>query len=521
MGDGHGWSEPLSTHDYDAIVIGAGLGGLAAGGLLAHRGMSTAIFEQAPRVGGCCGSLRHGDYQFDVGATVVLFLDVIERFFRSTGREMARYVQFLPIEPLFEVVDQERRRFQIPTSPLETGELFASFSEEDGEGWRRFAEAAESGMAAAMTQIFTRRFQTLSDAREIARTSPSMTSDRSSLLHSFEKTLRSYFRSESILGALSLASYSVGLPPALAPGYAAFLSYAEHQGSYYPKGGMKALPEGMATAFAEDGGEIHLGARVSGILTEERRVVGVRLGDGREIRSRVVVGDINAKAIYGQLLPRSEVPLWARLALRSLRLSQSSCMLKLGIEGDEGFGAHHTLYSGGLEALNRIWFDDYERGRPSRGGYLLASIPSRTDPSLAPPGHHVVHLHTLAPYQLADGASWDDIQRREADRMLDFLEADFGVRLRERIRFAHLSTPLELEREVGLHRGALYGLESGLLSTSMFRPRMRSPIFDGLYLAGSSVHLGGGIPVCIGSGMIAADLVCEDASLAQSGSSGP
>jgi phytoene dehydrogenase-like protein len=274
---------------------------------------------------------------------------------------------------------------------------------------------------------------------------------------------------------------------------------------------MKAIPEGMAKAFEEDGGEVHLESRVNEILTEGRRAIGVRLADGREVRSDVVIGDINAKAIYGKMLPRAVVPRWARLALRSLTLSQSSCMLKLGIEGDEGFGAHHTLFSGGLEAMNRIWFEDYERGRPSQGGYLLASVPSKTDASLAPAGHHVVHLHTLAPYELANGGSWDDIREGESDRMLDFLERDFGVSVRDRIRYAQLSTPLDLEREVGLYRGALYGIESGLLSTSMFRPRMRSPIVDGLYLAGSSVHLGGGIPVCIGSGMIAADLVGEDA----------
>jgi phytoene desaturase len=500
----------MENRDYDAIVIGAGLGGLAAAGVLAHRGLRAAIFEQAPRVGGCCGSVQHGDYQFDVGATVVLFLDVIEQYFQATGRDMKEYVQFLPIDPLFEVVDPEGLRFQIPTSAQETGRIFASFSDEDGEGWKRFAQAAESGMSQAMTELFTTPMQTFEDAMQISRSGPSMSGDRSSMLQSFETTLRSFFRSESILGALSLGSYSVGLPPALAPGYAAFLSYSEHQGSYYPRGGMKGIPEGMARAFEEDGGEIHLESPVAEILTEGRRALGVRLADGREVRSPVVIGDINAKVIYGEMLPRDVVPLWARLALRSLALSQSSSMLKLGIEGDEGFGAHHTLFSEGLEAMNRIWFDDYERGRPSRGGYLLASVPSKTDPSLAPPGHHVVHLHTLAPYELADGSSWEDIRDAESDRMLDFLREDFGVDVRDRVRFKQLSTPLDLERNVGLHRGALYGLESSLLSTSMFRPRMRSPLVDGLYLAGSSVHLGGGIPVCLGSGMIVADMVTRD-----------
>lgn len=498
------------TRDYDVVVIGSGLGGLAAAGILAHRGLRTAIFEQAPRVGGCCGSVRHGDYQFDVGATVVLFSHLIEQYYQAIGRSMADYVEFLPIDPLFQIVDPDGKRFEIPTSPEETGRVFASFSREDGEGWRRFSKTAETGMARAMTELFTAPLQTFADAREISRSLPSMGGDRGYLLQSFETTLRSFFRSESILGALSLASYSVGLPPALAPGYAAFLSYSEHQGSYYPRGGMKAIPEGMARAFAQDGGEIHLESPVAAILTEGRRAMGLRLADGRELRARVVISDVNARVVYGRLLPRTLLPRWARLAVRSLALSQSSAMLMLGVEGDEGFGGHHTLFSTGLEAMNRIWFEDYERGRPSRGGYLLASVPSATDASLAPPGHHVVHLHTLAPYALSGGRKWDDIREAEAERMLDFLERDFGVALRDRVRFMRLSTPVDLERDVGLHRGALYGLESGLLSTAMFRPRMRSSVIDNLYLAGSSVHLGGGIPPCLGSGMIAADMVTED-----------
>ncbi|MHC4506719.1 MAG: phytoene desaturase family protein, partial [Planctomycetota bacterium] len=234
------------ARDYDAVVIGAGVGGLAAAGVLAHRGLRTAIFEQAPRVGGCCRSVLHGDYQFDVGVTVVLFLEVIEQYFRATGREMADYVEFLPIEPLLEVVEPGARRFRIPTSPEETGRVFAGLSAADGEGWRRFAEAAGSGMAQAMTELFTTPMQTFADAKQISRRFPSLAGDRRSLTKSFESILRSFFTNESILGALSLASYSVGLPPALAPGYAAFLGYSEHRGSYYPRGGMKSIPEGMA-----------------------------------------------------------------------------------------------------------------------------------------------------------------------------------------------------------------------------------------------------------------------------------
>jgi phytoene desaturase len=496
--------------DYDVVVIGAGLGGLTSAGLLANRGLRVGVFEQAPRIGGCCGSVQSGDYQFDVGATLVLFLGVIERYFTSIERSMSDYIDFLPIDPLLQVVDNEKRRFAVPTSVDETGKVFGEICAASGEGWKRYAEEASSGLLSSMADLFAVPMQNFQDARKIAEDPSSPSGSAPPMLQSFESTLRSFFKHDSILGAFSHSSYSVGLPPALAPGYAAFLNYSEHDGAYYPRGGMKALPEGIARALKEDGGEIHLGARVESVLTQGRKAIGVRLADGREVRARVVIGDINVKALYGEMLPKDRVPLWARLALSSLKLSQSSVMLMLGIEGDEGFDAQNTMFTQGLEPMNRIWFDDYERGCPSQGGYLFASVPSFTDPSLAPPGHHVVHLHTLAPYNLAGGRNWDDIRDEEAERILNFLEADFGLFLRDRIRCMRLSTPVDLERDVGLFRGALYDLESGPLSTSMFRPRMRSSLLDHLYLTGASVHLGGGIPTCIGSGIIAADMVTED-----------
>jgi phytoene dehydrogenase-like protein len=219
--------------DYDVIVIGAGLGGLSSAGVLARRGFKTAVFEQAPRVGGCCGSVRHGDYQFDVGATVILFLEVIEQYFERVGRKLDERIEFLPIDPVFHVIDRDRRHRDIPTAAEETGRIFASLSDADGEAWKRYVHTAETGMTKSMMQMFTKPLQSFADMaapmgsgsgsgkagqeRGAGAKRSRPPSDLKFFFKSFESTLRSFFENDSILGALSVGPYAACLSLDLLP----------------------------------------------------------------------------------------------------------------------------------------------------------------------------------------------------------------------------------------------------------------------------------------------------------------
>jgi len=184
-------------------------------------------------------------------------------------------------------------------------------------------------------------------------------------------------------------------------------------------------------------------------------------------------------------------------------------MIMLGLDTEPDLPGHHTFCYTNLKEMNRIWFEDYLNGKIPSGGFMLISWPSHADPSMAPEGHHCLNLVTFAPYKLAEG-DWDSIKEKYLEDTLDMMERFFHLDLRDHITVARVNTPYDLERQLLHPCGAVYGLQNDFFSTAMFRPRMRSRLFQGLYLAGASVHLGGGVPTTVGSGVCVGELVEED-----------
>lgn len=333
--------------DYDVIVIGAGLGGLSAGAMLAKQGFKTLVCEHNSRVGGCCSSFEHEGYTFDMGASIV---------------EMAWIID----------------------------ELFAR-------------------------------------------------------------------------------------------------------------------------VFEEFGGEIRFDSTVRRILMEGNRAVGVELADGTQIRSRLVLSNINAKTLYLDLIGRDKIPGWAARAVDSYELSIPCPMIMLGMDAAPELEAHHTICYGTMQETNSAYFDYFKKGKLHDGGMMIICWPTNADPSLAPEGHHALNIVTLAPYDLAEG-DWDSMKDAYLETMLNAVEKKFHINLRDHITTAKVNTPKDFERALLHPRGAVYGLNNDLFSTAMFRPGLRSRVVKGLYLAGASTHFGGGVPTTVGSGVAVSGLIEKDFS---------
>jgi phytoene desaturase len=495
--------------DYDAVVIGAGLGGLSCAAILAQSGMKVAVCENTGWVGGCCSSMELEGYRFDIGASVVELSWIIDEFFEAAGRKTSDYIDFIPVDPIYGFVTEDGKRFSYPVDKDATREVLAGFSRQDAEAWDRFAKMGSELITGAFGPIMTSPFMTFSDAVKLAADNPKMISYMRYMLMNFESTLCSFFKSDKVRASMSLQSYFVGLPPALCPGYIAFLAYSEHEGIFYPRGGMIEIPKAIGKVLAECGGEIKFNARVKKVLVEGGRASGVELVDGTQIRSKLVVSNINAKTLYLEHIGREYLPSWAVKAMESYEISIPAPMIMLGLDTKPNLDAHHTFCYTTLEEMNAIWFEDYYAKKLPDRGFMLISWPTHADPSMAPEGHHCLNLVTFAPYELADG-DWDDLRERYLETQLDFLEKKFGLDIRDHITVARVSTPKDFEKMYLHPGGAVSALQNDIMASAFFRPRLRSRAVKGLYLTGASTHFGGGVPPTIGSGIAASKLILED-----------
>jgi all-trans-retinol 13,14-reductase len=281
-------------------------------------------------------------------------------------------------------------------------------------------------------------------------------------------------------------------------------------GAAYPIGGGEQIAAALMPTIERAGGCLVVGARVERVLVEEGRAVGVRMIDGRELRSACVVSDAGIRTTYEQLLPDAASDVAEpTVAVRALRPSLGHLCLYVGVEsidrpsvGSSNIWVHPSVdYDGNLDRF----VADVNAPFP----FLFISFPSAKDPSFAArhPGRHTVEIVTMAPYEHFAawrstawhhrGHEYEAAKDRLARRMLDALD-EHVPRLSASIRTWELSTPLSTEHFTGALRGAAYGLDHGPHRFTCRYLRPRTPI-DGLYLTGQDVGTCGIMGALVGA----------------------
>ncbi len=497
--------------DYDAVVIGAGLGGLTTASLLARNGLKTLVLEQSDIIGGCCSTYEAEGYKFDVGASIVEIIQPMERFFEMMGKRREDYVELLACDPIYSFITPDGRRFSYPTDIDATTRVIESIAPEDVEGWKKFSSLGLEMIDRMMDAMMLSPMKTLPEALRMVARNPEAVRFLPLLLRTHQGVTRKYYRNPTIQSSVAFQSYFAGAPPEIGSGIFGFIALTEHMGIYYPRGGMIAIPEGIRRAGEEHGLEVRTGRKVEEILVRERTAGGVRLEDGTEITSRIVVSNVNAKVAYLKMVGPENLPGWAVKAISSYRHSMPCPMIYVGLDARPELEAHHTVVTGSIETMNEVWNNYYQRDLIPKNAMSLVCWPSEADPSLAPQGHHVLNFLCNAPVPYAPlGDNWDRIKDRYREEAIEELERRVLPGIRGHITYLDASTPLDFERRLLSPQGSIYGLFSDMTSLALFRPHARSRAIRNLYLTGSSTHLGGGVPTTIASGIITSGYILRD-----------
>jgi phytoene dehydrogenase-like protein len=317
------------------------------------------------------------------------------------------------------------------------------------------------------------------------------------------------FESDAVRGALAcravqytaMGPWSAGTTAVLLADSAGNDGGAPGQSSI-AKGGPGALAEALAAAARAFGAEIRTGAEVEAVLTRNHRATGVALADGSEIAARVVVSAADPKRTLTTLVDPVEIGPHLRWRASNIRTPGTVSKVNLALSGLPSFdGAEPERLQGriviahSIDHLERA-FDASKYGRISEDPYLEATIPTISDPSLAPERQHVMSIVAQwTPYALRDG-DWGAERDRLADLVVKTMER-FAPGLSDLIVGRQVITPVDLEAEYGLSGGHVYHAEPGLDQFFVWRPlfghaRYRFGL-PGLYLCGSGAHPGGGV----------------------------
>jgi phytoene dehydrogenase-like protein len=287
----------------------------------------------------------------------------------------------------------------------------------------------------------------------------------------------------------------------------------------FSRGGTGAISNAIADAARESGVEIRTKAPVGKILVKNGRACGVALQDGEELSANVVSSSVDPHLTFEKFLEPSELPADFLEGVRRYKFRGSSGKVNLALDALPNFkclpgpGAHlrgAVSISPSMEYMERA-YDDAKYGHFSRKPYIDMVIPSLTDPSVAPPGKHVLSCFVqYAPYKLAQG-TWDDQKQAFGDNVINTI-AEYAPNIKEIIVGRQVLTPLDLEREFGLTQGNIFQGELSLEQLFFLRPvagwaYYRTPIHN-LYMCGSATHPGGGIMGA--NGRIASQVILKE-----------
>jgi phytoene dehydrogenase-like protein len=270
------------------------------------------------------------------------------------------------------------------------------------------------------------------------------------------------------------------------------------------RGGTGAISNAIASAAREAGVEIRTEAPIAKILVREGRARGVVLANGDEIEADVVSSSVDPRITFMRMLGEEHLPPEFVEGVSRYKFRGSSGKVNMALEGLPNFtclpGEGHHLrgaisISPGIDYMERA-YDDAKYGRFSRNPYIDIVIPSLTDPSIAPPGKHVMSCFVqYAPYHLAE-SNWDAQREAFGDTVVNTI-AQYAPNFKDLILHRQVVTPLDLERDWGLSEGNIFQGELSLEQLFFLRPvpgwaSYRTPV-KGLYMCGSATHPGGGI----------------------------
>lgn len=536
-----------------AVIIGSGIGGISLGIRLQSLGIDTTIVERLDAPGGRAYVRREQGFTFDMGPTVLTVPHFIEELFAlergkpmlndpdfpaeilgddvrvrdgiSGGPKTTEYVTIRPILPFYRIYFDDGTFFDYDGDPESTRSQILALAPDDLDGYERFHLDAKAIFERGFLELGYTHFDGVWDMLKVIPDLLRLDAVRT--LFSFTSR---YFKSDKLRQVFSFETLLVGGNPLRVPAIYAMIHFVEKTwGIHYAMGGTGALVAAMVKKFEELGGKIRYNSGVSRILVTApdgkpasrfgaKRARGVILEDGTEIGADFVVSNGDYAHTYLKMVDPGLRTWNADIKVKNTKQSMSLVVVYFGFKKTDApldLRHHNIILGPRYEALLGEIFDQRILS-PDFSQYL--HIPTLTDPSMAPDGHHAAYTLVPVPHN-GSGIDWSVQGPKLVDTVMRFLdERGYIPGLLENLVHKSFITPDYFEGTLDAYLGNAFGPEPRLTQSAYFRPHNRSEDIGGLYLVGAGAQPGAGTPSVMMSAKMTARCIAEDFGIALDGS---
>ena len=488
-----------------AVVIGAGIGGIATAARLAKNGYDVTVLEKESTPGGRANQIVREGHRFDIGPTLFLMPEIWEETFAALGEKLSDHLELKRIDPTYRVHFDDGLQLELTSDigkmqvQLENVEktAFTGFLNYIAEGSKHYKMSVE--------KFVGRNFYSLLDYFSLGNLP--LLFQLKALKKHYTNTSR-FFKDERLKAAFTFQNMYLGLSPYDAPATYSLLQYTElAEGVWYPMGGMYAAIQALVNVAEKLGVKFIYETPVKTMKEERGKIKSVITEDGREFKADIFVGNADLPYIYKELLPENK----EAKKLENKLYTCSTIMFYWGVDKEYPQIAHHNVFLGGdyKASFDQIFNDHTLPEVPS----YYVHAPARTDKAAAPDGQET--LYVLVPVGHLDARTeqdWEALVDRARETVFARLAKEMGAHdLREHIKFEIVYQPSVWKKRFNLEKGAAFGLSHNFWQVGYLRPQNRHKQYKNLYFAGASTHPGTGLPIVLLSARLTTERILKEA----------
>jgi len=485
----------------NVIVIGAGFAGMAAATSLAQQGFRVQVLEKHDQPGGRARAFSAQGFTFDMGPSWYWMPDVFEKYFQKFGKTTADYYELQRLDPSYTVIFGENDYMPVPAKMPALHALFESLEPGSSQKLDAFLKQAAYKYEVGINQLVYkpgRSFTEFLDWRLLVDVF------RMDVFQSMHQHVRKFFQNERIIKLMEFPVLFLGALPQNTPALYSLMNYADISlGTWYPRGGMYKIVEGMAALAESVGVEFLYNQEVNWLETEGTSIKRVHTTE-KIFTADVVVAGSDYHHVENQLLPPAQRSYsdsyWSKRVM-----APSSLIFYLGINKKlENLQHHNLFFDEDFEPHAR---EIYETPRWPTNPLFYVSAPSKTDAGVAPEGcENLFILIPVAPDLQDDEAT----REKYYDLVLNRLEKLTRQKIREHVIFKRSYAHRDFISDYHAFKGNAYGLANTLMQTAILKPGLKSKKLKNLYYTGQLTVPGPGVPPSLISGQVVAQEVTKE-----------